>query len=88
MIDWTKLTAVIVCSAIISVVSWLLLRNAKAQGKTEQALRDQLAGAKVAVEIADKSNESVEAVTARIDTGLHDVPDIVRGDTLPDWLKR
>jgi len=85
---WSDIVVRSVIAAIIALAGFLILRAARTAGKTEAELRAQLAGSKTKAEIADKSNESAEAAAARSDPSLHDVPDIVRGDALPSWLKR
>lgn len=86
--DWNVIATRGIIGAVIAVFAGLILWAAKRQGKTEQSLKDQLAGEKTKAVIVEKSNEVSEAAAARSDPRVHDVPDLVSGDTLPGWLRR
>lgn len=47
----------------------------------EKAMKEERA-------IAERSNQRVEEAEGRRNPRLHDAPDIVSGDKLPDWSKR
>jgi len=87
--NWTEIFMRGIVVAVAGLVCLLILRAARHAGKTEAELRAQLAGEKTKAEIVEKSNASAEAADARSAGNVRDVDgDIVRGDALPDWLKR
>ena len=86
--NWTDVLVKGIIAVVAALAGFFVLRNARNAGKVEAELRGQLAGAKTKAEIVDKSDASAEAADARGDPSLHNIPDVVRGDTLPGWLKR
>lgn len=87
--NWTDIFVRGIVVAVAGIVCLLILRAARHAGKTEAELRAALAGEKTKAEIVEKSNEAAEAADARRAPAVRDVDaDVVRGDALPDWLKR
>jgi plasmid stability protein len=87
--NWTDIFVRGIVVAVAGLVCLLILRAARHAGKTEAELRAALAGEKTKAEIVEKSNEAVQAAdTRRASDGDRVAPDVVRGDALPDWLKR
>jgi len=87
--NWTDIIVRGIVVAVAGLMCLFILRAARHAGKTEAELRGQLAGEKTKAEIVEKSNEAAEAADARRDPDVRNLDaDIVRGDALPDWLKR
>lgn len=86
--DWTNAVVRGIVAVVVAISGFFILWAAKRQGKAEQKLRDELGGEKAKAEIVENSNASAEAAAARSDPRVHDVPDLVSGSTLPDWLRR
>lgn len=66
----------------------LLAWWAKHEGKTSQAMQEDIESLQRDDEIKETSREVSEAAVARRDPGLHDVDVVVQPDRVPDWLKR
>lgn len=89
MIDWTETAVRGIIAIVIALAGFVILRNVRSQGKTEQRLRDELAGEKLRAAIVESSNASAEAAAGRSDPRVRSVDGVVvRGPTLPAWLRR
>jgi len=86
--DWTNIAVRSIVAVVAALGFFAILWAAKRQGKTEQALKDQLAGEKTKAEIVENSNASAEAADTRSDPTRHADPAIVSGDAVPGWLRR